>query len=92
MFKFSGREACGLLAPQPRIEPTLPALEDKVLTTAYVEVPALIFLKDLLKSDQLAHPSQLTKMLDCLSSGSISLVWDSVPDPYVWFDALGSPP
>lgn len=66
MFQFSGHEACGLLAPQARIEPTLPALEDKVLTTAYIEVPALIFLKDLLKSDQLAYASQLTKMLDCL--------------------------
>ena len=48
MFQFSGPEACGLLAPQPRIEPTLPALEDEVLSTAYREVPALIFLKDLL--------------------------------------------
>jgi len=66
MFQFSVHEACGLLAPQPRIEPTLLALEDKVLTTAYIEVPALIFLNDLLKSDQLAYASQLTKMLDCL--------------------------
>lgn len=91
MSQFPGHEACGLLAPQPSTEPTLPAPEDKVLTTAYVEVPALSFLKDLLKSDQLAYASQLTKMLDCLKSGSISRVWDSTTDPHAWFDALGSP-
>ena len=28
-----GLEACGILAPQPGIEPTPPALEGKVLTT-----------------------------------------------------------
>ena len=27
MFSFSGHKACGILAPQPRIEPALPALE-----------------------------------------------------------------
>ena len=27
------REACGTFAPQPGMEPTPPALEDKVLTT-----------------------------------------------------------
>ena len=26
MFRFSGHEACGVLAPQPGIEPTVPAL------------------------------------------------------------------
>ena len=33
MFWFFGREACGMLAPRPGIEPTPPALEGKVLTT-----------------------------------------------------------
>ena len=30
---FSGPEACGILAPQPGIEPAPPALEGKILTT-----------------------------------------------------------
>ena len=33
MFWFSGREARGILAPQPGIEPAPPALEGEVLTT-----------------------------------------------------------
>ena len=33
MFWFFGPEACEILAPQPRIEPTPPALEGEVLTT-----------------------------------------------------------
>ena len=33
MFWFFGPEAGGILAPQPGIEPTPPALEGKVLTT-----------------------------------------------------------
>ena len=33
MFCFFGREACGILAPRPGIEPALPALEGEVLTT-----------------------------------------------------------
>ena len=33
MFWFFGHEACGILAPQPGIEPVPPALEVKVLTT-----------------------------------------------------------
>ena len=33
MFWFSGHEACGILAPQPGIKSTSPALEGKVLTT-----------------------------------------------------------
>ena len=33
MFCFFGCEACGILAPQPGIEPTPPALEGEVLTT-----------------------------------------------------------
>ena len=32
-FGFFGWEACGILVPQPGIEPELPALEDEVLTT-----------------------------------------------------------
>ena len=30
MFWFFGHEACGILAPQPGIEPTPPALEGEV--------------------------------------------------------------
>ena len=33
MFRFFGRETCGILAPQPGIEPATPALEGKVVTT-----------------------------------------------------------
>ena len=33
MFRFFGREARGILAPQPGIEPAPPALEGDVLTT-----------------------------------------------------------
>ena len=33
MFWFFDHEACGILAPQPGIEPTSPVLEEKVLTT-----------------------------------------------------------
>ena len=33
MFWFFDREACRILAPQPGIEPTLPALEGEGLTT-----------------------------------------------------------
>ena len=33
MFWFFGREVCGILVPQPGIEPTAPALEGEVLTT-----------------------------------------------------------
>ena len=33
MFWFFGHEACGILAPQPGIEPAPPALEGEVLTT-----------------------------------------------------------
>ena len=33
MFWFFGHEACGILAPQPGIEPTPPALEGEVLTS-----------------------------------------------------------
>ena len=33
MFWFFGREACGILAPRPGIEPAPLALEGEVLTT-----------------------------------------------------------
>ena len=33
MFWFFGQEACGILAPRPGIESTLPALEGDVITT-----------------------------------------------------------
>ena len=33
MFWVFGHEVCGILAPQPGIEPAPPALEDEVLTT-----------------------------------------------------------
>ena len=32
MFWVLGLEACGILVPRPGVEPTLPALEGKVLT------------------------------------------------------------
>ena len=36
MFWCFGCKACGILGPQPGIEPVLPALEDKALTTGPV--------------------------------------------------------
>ena len=33
IFCYFGREACGILAPQPEFKPTPPALEGEVLTT-----------------------------------------------------------
>ena len=33
MFRIFGHEACEILAPQPGIKPTPPALEGEVLTT-----------------------------------------------------------
>ena len=33
MFWCFGRQACGILAPRPGMEPALPALEGEVLTT-----------------------------------------------------------
>ena len=33
MFWFFGHQACVILPPRLRVEPTSPALEDKVLTT-----------------------------------------------------------
>ena len=37
MFWFFGHEACGIIVPQPGIEPVPPALEGKVLTTGLLE-------------------------------------------------------
>ena len=34
MFWVFGQEACGILAPRPRMEPAPPTLEGEVLTTA----------------------------------------------------------
>ena len=50
MFWFFGHEACGVLVPQPGIEPTPPALEGKVLTTglpgksleSFKEIPSVM--------------------------------------------------
>ena len=45
MFWFFGREAYGILAPQPGIEPTPPALEGEVLTTGPPEKSPRLYLK-----------------------------------------------
>ena len=41
-FSFFGHEACGILAPQPRMEATPCALEGKVLTTGLQASPQQI--------------------------------------------------
>ena len=41
-FGFFGPEACGILAPQPRIEPAPPALEGEILTTGPEGSPELL--------------------------------------------------
>ena len=43
IFFFFGPEACGILAPQPGIEPAPPALEDNFLTTGSPGTPLLVF-------------------------------------------------
>ena len=48
MFWYSGYEACKILAPQPGIEPTSPALEAEVLHTGppgKSQVVISVFLK-----------------------------------------------
>ena len=44
MFYFVGHEACGILAPQPGIEPPPPALEGEVLTIGQPGRSLLCFL------------------------------------------------
>ena len=66
MFWFFGHETCGILAPQPGIEPTPSALEDKVLTTKppgkslYYE-----FLRNFLSDDKNNLYSLFQKMEKC---------------------------
>ena len=43
MFWFFGQEACGILVPQPGIEPTPPALEGEVLITDCQKSPSRHF-------------------------------------------------
>ena len=54
MFWFFGREGCGILAPKPGIEPSLPTLEGKVSTTGPNE-------KSLQPLDHQGSPSSLLK-------------------------------
>ena len=44
MFWFCGHETCGILALQPGIEPTAPALEGKILTTGLLGKSIILFL------------------------------------------------
>ena len=58
MFCFFGREARGILAPQPGIEPAPPALEVEVLTTGPPGKSLLqlfLNLKFLLKTERLPY-------------------------------------
>ena len=48
MFWFFGHEACGILTPQPGIEPAPPALEGKVLTTGPPGKSPFLFKNDVL--------------------------------------------
>ena len=48
MFCFWGHEAFGILAPQPGVEPALPALELEVLTTGPPQkFPLLLIYRNL---------------------------------------------
>ena len=47
MFWYFGGETCGIIAPQPGIEPVPPALEGKVLITRPLGKPLYIFLIDI---------------------------------------------
>ena len=48
MFWFFDCEVCGILAPQPGVEPTPPALEGEDLTTGPPGKSPEIFLKHLI--------------------------------------------
>ena len=52
MFWFFGREVCGILAPRPGIEPTLPALEGEVLTTGLLGKSLFFFFIFLILNTQ----------------------------------------
>ena len=43
MFWLFGHETCGILVPQPGIEPPPPALESEILTTGPSGEPQLCF-------------------------------------------------
>ena len=45
MFSFSGLQACGILAPQPWIEPVPPVLEGEVLTIGLPGKSLIDYLK-----------------------------------------------
>ena len=56
MFWFFGHEAYGVLAPWPGVEPTLPALEGKILATGSPgESPKSLVLKINLIDVYLTH-------------------------------------
>ena len=44
MFRFFGRQACGILAPRIRIEPKPPTLEGEVLANGLPGKSLLIFI------------------------------------------------
>ena len=44
MFRFFGREACGVLAPKPEIVPAHSALEGEVLTTGQLGKSPHLFI------------------------------------------------
>ena len=50
-FGFFGREACGILAPRPGTEPTLPALEGEVLTTGLPGKSLYFFISKLVSEE-----------------------------------------
>ena len=60
MFWYFGGETCGIIVPQPGIEPVPPALEGKVLITRPLGKPLYIFL---MYTDQYRETRSLTKLL-----------------------------
>ena len=63
-FGISGHKACGILALQPGIEPTLPALEGKVNQTAR-EFPLVYLYNEEENSTCLIELLQLNTWKEC---------------------------
>ena len=59
-FGVFGHKACGILAPQPGIEPTSPTLEGEVLTTGF---PEKSWILSLIEKTPLKPPASFSLVL-----------------------------
>ena len=102
-FWFFGLTACGILAPQPGIEPACPVLEGEVLTTGPPAKPQLFKLNSLWNRS----PAQVGCMRQALGPGALGkprgngwrgrweggLGWGTHVNPWVFhFNVWQNPP